>query len=408
MLEWSMLLLIGWLLVTNLLIVVIFRKSLYTLWHEPVFKQAIVIFESDDWGPGDKQHAHALDRLQQILAKYSDYRGHPAHCTIGALLSVPDAQKIRQSEYQSYSEKNLQHHDYREIVRSLKQGVKRGLLSLQLHGKAHFFPAQLLQALQQTPQLKTWLQQSSLYHELLPSDLQSRWNNQTNTQQIAQAVKEEVELFQQCFEQAPKVAVPPTFIWNSDIEVSWRRHGIDTIITPGQRFTHRQEQEFQSDINHIVNFQQSQTGQTYLVRDAYFEPQLGHQWQHAIVTLQRQLALGRPCLFEMHRFNFVGPQANADENFEQFEQLLQHSLQQYPRLCFFSSEEFAKLNQYDPDQLTERQWRPRLQPWLRRLKKLPGFSKLATLSGLTAFIWLLSHRAQGPQTITWEPGNGPT
>ncbi|RJG50645.1 glycosyl hydrolase [Motilimonas pumila] len=408
MLEWSITAVLAWLTLSNLVILILYRKSLYAMWHEPVCKQAVVIFESDDWGPGDSHHAQALEKLTQILAKYSDYRGHPAHCTIGTLLSVPDEQKISQSQYQSYSEKTLLDRDYREMLQSLKQGAKSGLLSLQLHGKAHYFPAQLLSAFQQMPKLKTWLQHTPLYHELLPSELQSRWNNLADTQSIAQAVKEEVELFQQCFESSPTVAVPPTFVWNSDVEVSWRSHGITTIITPGQRFVSRQGQDFYADITRIVNFQQSQTGQTYLVRDAYFEPQLGHQWRDALKVLKRQVQLGRPCLYEMHRFNFVGPQANAADNFGQLDQLLQHSLSLFPQLCFFSSAEFANLTQHDPDKLIETQWRKRLPPWLLRLKRLPGFSKIAALSGLSALIWLLGQTSSPSPTINWEPGNGRT
>jgi len=45
---------------------------------------------------------------------------------------------------------------------------------------------------------------------------------------------------------------------------------------------------------------------TYIVRDCYFEPSLGHSHADALQELRAKTLAGRPTLFEMHRLNFIG------------------------------------------------------------------------------------------------------
>ena len=50
-------------------------------------------------------------------------------------------------------------------------------------------------------------------------------------------------------------------------------------------------------------------GVTYVVRDCYLEPSLGHTHQRTIEALRAKTRAGRPTLVEMHRLNFMGDEA---------------------------------------------------------------------------------------------------
>ncbi|MCE2572210.1 hypothetical protein [Motilimonas eburnea] len=383
-------LLVCWLVLANLVLLALYRRKLRLLWLEPTFKQPVILFESDDWGPGPVQHAKALDQIQQVLAQARDHRGRCAHMTIGTVLSIPDADKIIQSQYQTYTGIDLSAPQFSAVLTSLKNGWQKGLFSLQLHGREHFWPTTLLAAIRDSDELKQWLANDSSATEQLPSTLQSRWNPPISVADIALAVKQETELFKRCFGFGAEVAVPPTFIWHEQVEISWRSQGINTIICPGKRFVERQQSQFRCDQDLIVNLQTSQTGQTYLVRDQYFEPEYGHQWQDAMVKIATCLQLGRPCLFETHRFNFTDSAQACHNSLQQLQQLLAHALKRWPDCCFLTNSEIINLPQHDPDHVLEHGWRARLKVWLARANTLPRFRYFATFTGLSFMGWLLT------------------
>ncbi|MCE2594220.1 hypothetical protein K6Y31_05260 [Motilimonas cestriensis] len=378
-----------WLIVGNLILLFSYRQALRQFWLEPMVKQPIIIFESDDWGPGPAEHGQALHKIHQLLTEFRDYRGHCAHMTIGAVLSIPDAEKIQQSQYQAYAGLDLSQPQFSDVLGSLKQGQQAGVFSLQLHGREHYWPHTLLSEMQHNNDLKEWLAHNSAYTEKLPSPLQSRWNPPLSIADIAVAVKQEVDLFKRCFGVAAEVVVPPTFVWNEEVEISWRSHGIHTIITPGQRYYKRSETRFWSDKKRIVNHQTSATGQTYLVRNQYFEPEFGHQWREAIDKVTSSIKLARPCLFETHRFNFVNSEEGCQNSLYQMRSLLEQVTKTWPDCCFLSSLELVRLPQHDPDKLLIHHWRHRLQCWRNRAFTLPKFRYLATLTGLNLACWLI-------------------
>src|SRR3569833_4577887 len=85
----------GWLLLATLIMIGRHGATLLTLWREPVLRRPVLIFESDDWGPGDATHAEALRRLCEILGRYRDAEGHHPVMTLGMVLALPDRERMR-------------------------------------------------------------------------------------------------------------------------------------------------------------------------------------------------------------------------------------------------------------------------------------------------------------------------
>ncbi len=401
-------LLLMWFILSNLLLLLVYKKKLLQLWLEPVFTKPVLSFESDDWGPGPLNHSNVLAEICSMLKCYKDRWGNHPIFTIGVVLSEPDKQKIVATHYQKYACHSLNEQNYQPILDQLRQGEEEGVFSIQLHCREHFWPATLLASGLSDPEVDKWFNQPLAPVEALPCWLQSRWNPILTNQQIAKAVKSETDLFQQCFHRKPGLVIPPTFIWNNETEISWRINGIKTIVTPGKRFTSRGSgKKFECDKQLICNGQKSATGQLYLVRDCYFEPSMGHSWQQALQCLVSKTKCARPCLYETHRFNFVGDQQQLNKSLKEVKLLLDNLVSIFPDVYFTSSKELTHIISHNQSELIEQRWRRRLHPWLERAKHLPKFRFLSSASGLYFIVWLLGwYKKTPPVWNQWGSNHG--
>ena len=185
--------------------------------------------------------------------------------------------------------------------------------------------------------------------EELPAPLQSRWVDaavlpagRLGEADVKLAVQEEVAAFEAIFGRSPSVVVPPTFIWNDAVEKAWAAAGVGIVVTPGSRYTTRDESGAPAGKDLTVhNGQVSASGLVYVVRDVYFEPLLGHTPRQALDALVSKATMGRPALIETHRFNFVTDEEQKQQSLERLKQMLQGALATHPALAFMSTAELA-------------------------------------------------------------------
>lgn len=373
-----------------------YARDLRRRWREPVLKFPVLVIESDDWGPGPIHHAEALERLRQILLRHRDSRGRPAVMTLGVILALPDTAAIRAARMERYHRLPLTDVRFEPIRRSMAQGIADGVFTVQLHGLEHYSPAVLMNAAHTDSAVAQWLTTDALSEtETLPSHLQSRWTDASRLPSvplrdvdIAQAVAEETALFKDVFGIPPVVAVPPTFVWGEAVERAWAAHGVRVVMTPGRRYEGRGADGRPDRAGRdLRNGERGSAGVLYLVRDAYFEPALGHKAERVTAALARNTALGRPTLVETHRFNFV--RTGAAEALAELERALDSALVAYPATRFLAPAELAEaMTQRAPD-LIEAGFKARLRAWLARIRILPRFWKLARVTGLVVPLWLL-------------------
>ncbi len=244
--------------------------------------------------------------------------------------------------------------------------------------------------------------------ELLPAALQSRWIDATElpskplrADDIRTAALAEVASFRDIFGEGPKVAVPPTFIWNDAVESAWAEAGVQFIVTPGRRYQTRDaDGEPAAAGPAIANGDRGAGGITYLVRNDYFEPARGHQAERGLAALAAKTSAGRPTLLETHRANFLEDPAAADAAVRELDRLLTLALRAFPNVRFLSTEELAfGMRRRDP-RLLERQFAKRLHIWLRRLWRVSRLRKLACLTGVIVPAWLL-------YVLTWRRTGAP-
>lgn len=373
------------------------RATLRRLWREPALRDAVLIIESDDWGPGPVADADALRRLAEILGRHRDAHGAPAVMTLGMLLAVPDTEKIRQVDGRRYDAASISQPRFAPIVAAIRSGTEAGVFSPQLHGMEHYWPDAVIKTARNQEPVLAWLVQDGVpRNEELPPALQSRWIDASELpsaelprNEVAAAARRETEVFRQVFGIEPFVVVPPTFVWNDTVEEAWSAAGVRVAVTPGTRYAGRDRAgRLSGGGTPLYNGETGATGMMYVVRDDYFEPSLGHRAGRALAAVETKTRLGRPTLLETHRFNFTGPSAQKEDALRETELLLRSAIERFPRIRFMSTTGLARaMTRIDPD-LVERSLAPRIKIWLLRAAQIPRLKKLAWLSGAIVPAWL--------------------
>jgi hypothetical protein len=376
-----------------------FARPLAARWREPVLRHPVLVIESDDWGAGPLAQAEALARLSAVLQGIRDCSGRSAVMTLGVILEVPDGPRIAASGCREYHALPLTDTRFDAVRAAMLSGVAAGVFVPQLHGQCHYWPPALMAAAQHDSAVRDWLTAPApATTEGLPSPLQSHWvdasvlpSRALPAEAIRQAVATEAHTYQTLFGSAPQVAVATTFVWNEAVEAAWAQVGVEAVITPGGRATCRTAAGQPGCIDAtLLAGERSLAGQTYLVRDVYYEPALGHVPQRLLDGLSSRTRQGRACLAETHRFNFL--QA-ADASLAALETGLRDALASRPDLRFVTPLELARaMRQRDPDWI-ETRLKLRLFAWRARLDEIPRFRRIAQLSGLALPLALLGRRA---------------
>lgn len=389
---WTLLaaLLLCWIAATALMIT-LYRKPLLALWREPVLRVPVLIIESDDWGAGPDEQADALNTLQNSLLQHQDRHGQPPVMTLGVILAVADTTAIKATLDASgkptqYHRISLANTALSKVRQAITAGHDAGVFALQLHGMEHYRPASLLQAAGNDKRVADWLTGPPLpTTEPLPSPLQSRWTDSSTLPseslpqpEIEALINEEASTFKDIFGQPARVVVPPTFQWTVAVEQAWSDAGIRTLISPGSRQTHRDaDGKLSSDGSRHANGGQGCGEIRYLIRDAWFEPAMGHNAGKGLRALRAHTDLKRPTLLETHRFNFLGEQCDA--SIAELGKLLRGALKHHPSLRFCSSEQLsAHLRSQDPAWVDQR-LSSRCSAFLQRIRPIPRIGKLASL-----------------------------
>lgn len=415
-------LLIAWLaLAAGILLA--WHGRLLALWREPVFRVPVLIVESDDWGAGPLEQADALAALADCLGRHHDANGHPAVMTLALILAIP---KPGMAGRVTLADATQQ-----PILEAIRAGQQKGVFAPQLHGMLHFWPGAVREAAGKQPEVHAWLAAPDVT-EHLPSHLQSRWTHAAalpssphTLEEIKAAVAEEVETFGNLFGHGQKrnvgaasganstvamapvqiaaagaptevfaslVVVPPTFVWDARVEAAWAAHGVEVLITPGRRLTGRDAAGKPAGQDKaMLNGERGEGDVLYLVRDDYFEPVFGHRPDQALAALARKTALGRPCLLETHRSNFLAATGgDLIASLAALDDLYTHALRNFPPLRFASCTEVGHAIRTCDANWIEQSRRRRFTIWLRRAACLPRFGKAARLTGLLPLLNLLA------------------
>lgn len=381
----------------NCALVIYYRRDLLRLWREPVLRHPVLIIESDDWGAGPLSQAEGLRGIVQVLDRHRDSSGHPPVFNLALVLAVPDCGKIRETG--DYHRLTLASPDFTEILTALREGESKRVFSLQLHGMEHFWPETLMAS--GDSEIQAWLRSNDIpTTESLPSHLQSRWVNTKilpstphDDAAIRRAVMDEVRVYSELLKTPPSVVVPPTFVWTRRVEREWAEQGVQTIVTPGWRYTCRNAQGVPDCAEGPIVNGDAQGTINYLVRNDYFEPRRGRGADHALRALKRATLEGRPCLLENHRDNFIHGARDAPDaqhSLDELDKLYKSALTAHTGLCFMSTKELGDIFRLRDPRWLDTTFDKCLAIMIERLRNRGRLWKLATLTGLAGLAMLVS------------------
>ena len=160
-------------------------------------------------------------------------------------------------------------------------------------------------------------------------------------------LKDGLDLFQKLFGYCSRSFMGNCFIWDDEMEETLHDKGVEYIQGIVLQFKPKikKEKHGYKKIFHYTG-QKNALGQTYLVRNAAFEPCLNGAYD-VVDTCLKEIGLAfrfhTPAVISAHRLNFIGnivPE-NRDLNLKSFKRLLNEIIKRWPDIQFMFSDELG-------------------------------------------------------------------
>lgn len=347
-------------------------------------RRKIVVIESDDWGsirmpsfdvfqklvkkgygvtndPFMKYDSLAsetdLSFLLETLASVKDKNGSCAKLTMNTILTNPDFQRIEASNFISYyyelfTETLSKYPEHNNSFSLWKEGIERGLLKPQFHGKEHLNVAQWMKALQENDPLVLEAFQNRM---ISISSEKSKMRfafmeeldyfSEIEKNAKPQVIEDGLKLFEQVFGFKSKSFIGCCFIWDRNCEQTLAEGGISLIQGVIRQ---NQPQLNKRNFKPVLHYmgQRNDLGQHYLIRNVSFEPSvMGLDIiDDCLKEVQIAFALNKPAIISMHRLNFIGyiNPVNRDNNLKALLQMLKAVTRRWPDVEFMFSDDLAE------------------------------------------------------------------
>jgi len=351
----------------------------------------IVVIESDDWGsirmPSkevyekilragikvDKCHYNKYDSLAsekdliclfETLTKFNDKNGKHPVITANTIVANPDFEKIKASDFKEYFYENftvtLERYPFHTKSFELwKQGIAEKIFIPQFHGREHLNVKRWLRALQTGSQESTLAFENRLFG--LSTNIASEkrksylaaldFDDENELSWQMNMLKDGLEIFEQLFGYKSKSYIAANYIWHPNIEEQLHQSGVVSLqagnshIIPGGQKPNRV-------IRHKLG-EKNALGQTYLIRNALFEPSENpnKDW---VKSCLKEIAIAfnwnKPVIISSHRVNFIGyiEESNRENGLQALCHLLSIMLSKWPDIEFMSSDQLADLIRFQP------------------------------------------------------------
>ncbi len=359
------------------------KSRLYTYMYERrgyTTDRKIVVIESDDWGsirmPSSKVFREMvalnldvvgrcynendslatkedMSLLFDVLSGCKDKSGNSPKITANTCVANPDFEKIKASNFEKYF--------YEPFVETLKrypncsfdswtEGIDQKVFIPQFHGREHLNVEKWMQELQKgNPELRacfdlqTW---GIRYHNFQEAVLEGFMVNSEKSIRLQKVILQEgMHLFEEIFGYVSKSFIAPCYTWNPELNETLKQIGVDILQGSYSQYLSK-ENQVTATIHHYMG-QKNEWGQTYLVRNCFFEPTQDHRLnkEYCLRGIEKAFKLKKPAIISAHRLNFIGairPQ-NRDNNLRQFSALLQTITKLWPDVEFMSSDKLGEI-----------------------------------------------------------------
>lgn len=351
----------------------------------------IVVFESDDWGsirmPSKDVYIALLKRgirvdnchycrndsletgsdlsaLFEVLDSVKGRNGNPAIITVNSVVANPDFEKIRSNNYQEYhyrliSDSYKVFNGCSDSFELLKEGNKKGLLSIQSHGREHLNIGRWMHYLRGGyPETKLAFEHgvyglsATITSEMRKSFLPA-FDFETNLEEnkVNEIAIDGLRIFKDLFGYNSESFIAPNYVWSQSLECSISEKDVRFIQgTHVHTFSVPTGQKSSKRLRYFGK--KNDFGQLDLVRNAYFEPSENPEkdWINSCLSeISSAFLWKHPVIICSHRVNFMGGlnEKNRDINLRLLKQLLSEIVKRWPDVEFMSSNQLGNLIQSD-------------------------------------------------------------
>lgn len=353
-------------------------------------RRSIVVIESDDWGSirmpsyevreALRRKGFLIDRckfssydslasevdlanLFDVLSSVKDADGKHAVLTANAVMANPDFKRIRENGFEKYYcepfTETLKRYPptHHRSFEMWKKGLDEGIFIPQLHGREHLNIIRWMKALRVNDEVTrmSFDQEHFGLSALTTPKLRVRYmdafcNIGSESSAIeATIVREAVSMFEKMFGYAPKSFIAPCYIWRDTLEQTLSSCGISYIQgLPLQQIPIWENPPKIKTRYHFLG-QKNKYGQTYLVRNAFFEPYKNNVTDKWVYECLRRIHTAfrwhKPAIISSHRINFIGTidERFRDRNLLLLKKLLNEIVRHWPDVEFMSSDKLGDL-----------------------------------------------------------------
>lgn len=347
----------------------------------------IVVIESDDWGslrmpsrqvydkclragyPVDENPYERYDSLASetdlellfdLLASFRDSSGNPPVITANALTSNPDFDKIESSGFATYVYESIEktfnsYPEHSKCLELWKKGMEGGLFFPQSHGRDHLNVSMFMNSLQKGDKEAHF----GFDHKMpgcIPHGKPARGNkyvvalwytDDKDKEQKISIVLEGLELFENLFGYRSKSFIPPNYKWSPDFNEQMAIKGV--LFFQGNRKMAEPLPGGKKRIYRYFLGEENKFNQTYLVRNARFEPSLTDNRSESVDRCLSEITaafrMKKPAIICSHRINYIGyiDGTNRDRNLILLNQLLKRITTKWPEVEFMNSVQLGEL-----------------------------------------------------------------
>ena len=300
-----------------------------------------------------------LELLFDLLSGFKDKNENHPVITANCVVANPAFEKIKKDNYQTYHNELItetfeRYPKHAGNFNLWQQGLKRGLFFPQFHGREHLNVSFFMEALQKGNPDAIWGFENEMPGSI-PKGPGARgnlyveatmYNSVRDKEEKLKIILEGLDLFEELFGYRSKSIIPPNYTWSSDYNQAVFEKGVKYF--QGNR--KMREPVLGGKFEYYSHFlgQKNQFGQTYLVRNALFEPSLSpniDSVDRCLSDIAMAFRMKKPAIISSHRINYVGfiDSRNRDKNLISLKKTISTAVKKWPDVEFLTTVELGRL-----------------------------------------------------------------
>jgi len=345
--------------------------------------EKLLVIESDDWGSLRTESQNIRKRLNEtsvnynkdpyiqydglansedlqamfeMFSKIKSEEGLSPLLTANFCMSNPDFDKIRAKNYQEFfferfDQSILKNKEGSKVLKLWTEGISKGLIKPQLHGREHVHALAWLSELRQGNkdllkafELSVWgipyqaigsqrrvnLQAAlDVYNMKGEEDFQVNW------------IIEASQIFKDYFGFRSKTFIAPAYTWSENVHGILADVGIESLQGIKLQYdpigtSYKKRLRFLGETCKL-------SGLMFYPRNVFFEPSLypNKDWySETLVGIKKAFDHKQPAIIGSHRINYIGKldEKNRTKNLKTLKQILTKVVELYPEVHFISSD----------------------------------------------------------------------